>query len=81
MMVAKKKEFPPCFNCGEGITGSQWSVAIADEGVSPAQAQKYALPGHGWHWQSVCSECLWEERPTSRRLGVRGPLLPGEVRV
>ena len=50
-MVAKKKEFPPCFNCGEGITGSQWSVAIADEGVSPAQAQKYALPGHGWHWQ------------------------------
>lgn len=79
--MVKKKEFPPCFNCGEGITGLQWSAPIADEGVSLSQARRYAQPGHGWHWEPTCSKCYWEKRPTNRRLGVRGLLLLGEVRV
>ena len=69
-----------CYNCENEIKGHRWQAAISnslDRKIGQGAWVKHErVP---WHWVSVCTPCFWKRR-TPKGVGVRGPLLEGEVR-
>lgn len=75
----------PCYGCGEAFKGNspRWQAAISTRIKSldrPIGQERGASSKIGsYHWVSACTPCFWASR-TPKGVGVRGPVLEGEIR-